>query len=201
MQNSTPIDSTAVSRLLNGTNLYLIGMMGSGKTTVGKVLAKRLGYQFFDTDAVIEKAAGQAITEIFATSGEDAFRELETNVLSQLSPYKNLAIATGGGIVLRRKNWSYLHHGVTVWLDVPVEHLYKRLKGSTNRPLLHDPDPLTKLRQILEQRQSLYVQADIRIPILHHENSDEVADRVLEALNQAIATKLAESPKPIGDKN
>lgn len=191
MQNSAPIDDN-LRHLLNGTNLYLIGMMGAGKTTVGRILANRLNYHFFDTDAVIEQAAGQSITDIFATSGEDAFRTLETHVLSQLAPYKKLAIATGGGIVLQRQNWSYLHHGVIIWLDVSVEQLYKRLKGSTNRPLLQDPDPQAKLRQILQQRQSLYAQADVCVAIAPHETSDEVANRVLEALSQAIEAKLTE---------
>jgi shikimate kinase len=192
MQNSPSTDGNPIRHRLNGTNLYLIGMMGSGKTTVGRILAKRLSYQFFDTDAVIEQATGQSITQIFATSGEDAFRPLETHVLSQLAPYKNLAIATGGGIVLQRQNWSYLHHGVVVWLDVPVEHLYKRLKGSTNRPLLQDADPQAKLRQILEQRRSLYAQADIHVAIGPHETAEEVANRVLEALSKAIEAKRTE---------
>jgi shikimate kinase len=192
MQNSTSTENTSISQLLNGTNLYLIGMMGAGKTTVGRILAKRLAYQFFDTDTVIEQAAGQSIPDIFAASGEEAFRTLETNVLSQLAPYKKLAIATGGGIVLRRQNWSYLHHGVIVWLDVPVEQLYKRLKGSTNRPLLHDPDPQAKLSRLLEQRRSLYAQADIRMAIAPHETSDDVANRILEAVGSAIEAKQIE---------
>jgi shikimate kinase (EC 2.7.1.71) len=102
--------------LLRGVNLYLVGMMGAGKTTVGRILAKKLKYHFFDTDAVIAQVANQSIADIFAEQGEEAFRELETQVLGQLSAYTNLIVATGGGIILRLTNWSYLHHGIVVWL-------------------------------------------------------------------------------------
>jgi shikimate kinase len=92
---------------LQGINIYLIGMMGAGKSSTGIQLAERLGYRFFDTDAVIEAAAGQTIPAIFEHQGEDAFRELETQVLAELSAYQRLVIATGGGIVTRPMNWSY----------------------------------------------------------------------------------------------
>ena len=91
-------------QLLQGVNLYLVGMMGAGKTTVGNLLAQRLGYSFLDTDNLISQAAGKSINEIFATEGEAVFRELETNVLSEVSSYKNLTIATGGGIVVSQFN-------------------------------------------------------------------------------------------------
>ena len=103
-----------MSNLLKGVNIYLIGMMGVGKTTVAQILAQRLGYRFFDTDTLLEQVAGRTINEIFASEGEAAFRELETKILAELSAYTKIAIATGGGIVLRQQNWSYLHHGLIV---------------------------------------------------------------------------------------
>jgi shikimate kinase len=165
-------------------------MMGSGKTTVGQILAQQLGYQFFDTDAVIEQAAGQSINEIFAQEGEAAFRQLETQVLSQLSAYTNLAIATGGGIVLEQMNWSYLRHGIVVWLDVPVEHLYDRLKADTTRPLLQSSDPLKTLEAILKQRQHLYQQADARVTVQPGETPEAIAERTLEAIRAVLRPEV-----------
>lgn len=171
-----------MNSLLKGVNLYLVGMMGAGKTTVGRLMATHLGYRFVDTDAVIEQLTGQSITQLFAGVGEVAFRQMESQVLAEVSAYTNLAIATGGGIVLRRENWSYLHHGLIVWLDVPAELLYARLQTDTSRPLLNDPDPLGKLRSLLEQRQPLYAQADLRVTVSGEETSVQLAKRVLEEI-------------------
>lgn len=172
--------------LLNGLNLYLIGMMGAGKSTVGKVLSKQLGYRFFDTDTVIEQAAAQSVNEIFATSGEPAFRELETQVLAELSAYAKLVIATGGGIVLRQMNWSHLRHGLVIWLNVPVNQLYDRLKADTTRPLLQGDHPEEKLRSILEQRQLLYAQADLCITVAAEESPEQLATRILEQIPSVL---------------
>lgn len=175
--------------MLKGVNLYLIGMMGSGKTTIGKLLAKKLGYYFFDTDDLIVKASGKSISEIFEKEGEDAFRELETQVLSEISAYKNLVIATGGGIVIRRKNWSYLHHGVILWLDVPVAELYHRLKEDNTRPLLQEPDPLEKLKTILQTRESLYQQADVRLTISKRETPEIIAQSAIREIEKNLKPK------------
>lgn len=175
-----------MSNLIKGLNLYLIGMMGSGKSTLGRIIAKKLGYQFFDTDELIVRVAGKSINEIFATEGETAFRDLETQVISEICAYKNLVVATGGGMVIRQKNWSYLRHGVIVWLDVPVEELYQRLKEDTNRPLLRDPDPLGKLTQILSDRQRMYAQADIQIQVSTPETPDNLAMRVLAEIPKVL---------------
>ncbi|WP_026082885.1 shikimate kinase [Mastigocladopsis repens] len=169
--------------LLQGVNLYLIGMMGAGKTTVGHLLAQHLSYGFVDTDTVIEKVAGdKPITKIFADDGEAVFRKLESKVLSQVCAFTKLVIATGGGIVVRRENWSYLHHGLIVWLDVPAEVLYRRLAEDTTRPLLQDADPQGKLRSLLEQRQPLYAQADLQITVSEEETPEQIAARVLEEI-------------------
>jgi len=106
-----------MNSLLQGINLYLVGMMGAGKTIVGKLLATQLDYRFVDTDAVIEKVTEQSITQLFARFERRSFGSWKVRCWHKLCT--NLAIATGGG-VLRRENWS-LHHGLVVWLDVPVE--------------------------------------------------------------------------------
>lgn len=174
------------SQLLKNVNLYLVGMMGAGKTTVGRVLAKELGYRFFDTDAVVEQVAGKSVAEIFADDGEDSFRQLETQVLSELSAYKKMAIATGGGIVMRPQNWSYLHHGIVVWLDVPIEQLYMRLRHDTSRPLLHTDNPRQKLQTLLSQRQPLYAQADLRVTTSPNDKPNQVATRILTELPKIL---------------
>ena len=94
------------AQLLKKTNLYLVGMMGAGKTTIGRKLANRLGYHFFDTDALIEQSTGQKVNELFAKEGEAGFREIETQVLAQISSHTNLVVATGGGIVTQQMKWS-----------------------------------------------------------------------------------------------
>ncbi len=177
--------------MLKGVNLYLIGMMGAGKTTIGRLLAQHLSYRFFDTDAVIEQAATQTITQIFAESGEAAFRQLETQVLAQLSPYTQLVIATGGGIVLKRENWSYLRHGVVVWLDVPIEQLHQRLQQDTSRPILQDQNAnlKEKLQALSDQRQSLYAQADLQITVMPDESPTQIAARVMDAIAQKCQEK------------
>lgn len=178
---------------LKGVNLYLIGMMGAGKTTVGRLLADQIGYRFFDTDALIEQVAGQSIPQLFAESGEAAFRQIETQVLANLSPYYRLAIATGGGIVLDRMNWSYLRHGLVIWLDAPLEVLYQRLQGDQTRPLLQDPNPRDRLHHLLEQRRPLYAQADVHITVTAADTPEQIVQHVLEA----IATTLRPEPDPL----
>lgn len=172
--------------LLKGVNLYLIGMMGAGKTTIGRLLAKQLNYRFFDTDAIVEQTTEKPVSALFAELGEDSFRQIETQVLGELSAYTKLVIATGGGIVLQPSNWSYLHHGLVVWLDVPLDELYTRIQGNTNRPLLQTPDPQRTLQQILEQRSPLYAQADVRVAVSAGEPPRRVAQRVLDEIRTAI---------------
>jgi shikimate kinase len=175
-----------MSNVLSGINLYLIGMMGCGKSTVGRLLATELGYQFFDTDALVEQVAGQSINEIFNREGEVGFRELETKVLAEFSAYTRLAIATGGGIVLHQQNWSYLQQGLIVWLDASVETLLSHLAGDNTRPLLQDADPAGKLQSLLEQRQSLYSQADLKIELTSRDTPEQVAARVIQAIPSAL---------------
>ncbi len=176
--------------LLRGVNLYLVGMMGVGKTTVGRILARELNYRFFDTDAVIAQVANESIADIFATQGEEAFRELETQVLGQLSAYTNLVVATGGGTILRLTNWSYLHYGIVVWLDVPVDQLCDRLREDTTRPLLRDGEIKSKLETLWQQRERFYAQADVRVSANIRETPDVVAARAIEQIPKVLKSKI-----------
>jgi shikimate kinase len=186
-----------VNDLLKGTNVFLIGMMGAGKTSVGKLLAGQLGYGFVDTDELIEKVAGKTINKIFADDGEDEFRQLEGKVLSELSAYTRLAIATGGGIVVRRFNWSYLHHGLIVWLDAPVEVLINRLQNDTTRPLLQNPNPAQALQKLLDQRRSLYAEADLHIPVNATDTPEAIASRIITEIPTVLkSAAIARSAVP-----
>ena len=129
----------ALAQRLAGLNVYLVGMMGAGKSAVGRPLAKALGYRFLDADTALEQAAGRSIASLFAEEGEASFRELETTVLDRMAAFHSLVVATGGGVVTRPVNWGHLRQGVVVWLDAPETILVRRLKAdSTPRPLLED---------------------------------------------------------------
>jgi shikimate kinase len=173
---------------LQGISIFLIGMMGTGKTTVGQVLAQHLSYRFFDSDDLIERVAQQSINEIFANQGEAYFREIESKVLAQLSAQTKSVIATGGGIVLSSKNWSYLHHGLIIWLDASVEILKKRLAQDTTRPLLQD-DLTFKLSSLSEKRRALYQQADLHIHLEENQTPAQITAKLIEQIPTVLKAK------------
>lgn len=176
------VASAELLQRLCGLNLYLVGMMGTGKSAVGRPLARALGYRFLDADTVLEQSAGRSIPRIFAEDGEESFRQLETAVLDQLAHWHSLVVATGGGVVTRPVNWGHLQQGVVIWLDAPEHVLLQRLRADpTPRPLLAEPDPSGRLRQLLEQRRPLYAQADLHVSQAN-ESPEVVASLVLEAL-------------------
>lgn len=142
-------------------------------------------YTFLDTDEIIEKAAGVTIPEIFASEGEDGFREVETQVLDSVYPYIRCVISTGGGIVCRMENWSKLHTGLVVWLDVAPEVIYDRIRG-TDRPLLQTEDPLQTLKTLLDARKDSYRNADVRIEVTADMDETTVADTVIRELHEFI---------------
>lgn len=144
---------------MNTNNISLIGFMGTGKTTIGKRLAKRLGYDFVDVDHYIEKAEGRAIREIFADQGEAYFRELETKALEEILEKENQVISTGGGIVMRKVNRNLLlSNSFVVALKATPRNLYFRLKESTTRPLLQGPHPERTIRHLMHERYPFYNQ-------------------------------------------
>lgn len=138
--------------------IALVGMPGGGKSTVGKHLARQLGIQFIDTDAVIEQRIGEPIRSFFDREGEAAFRDIETEVLASiLHTMREGVLATGGGIVLRDRNRELLHsHSTVLYLRSTPEDLFRRLRHDTTRPLLQVRDPLAKLRELHHQRDPLY---------------------------------------------
>ncbi|PNT61962.1 hypothetical protein BRADI_5g23460v3 [Brachypodium distachyon] len=159
---------------LNDRCVYLVGMMGSGKTTVGKIIAEVLGYSFFDSDKLVEQAVGiSSVAEIFQVHSEAFFRDNESEVLRDLSSMHRLVVATGGGAVIRPINWSYMRKGLTIWLDVPLDALARRIAavGTASRPLLHQESGDTyakayaKLTALLEKRMDSYANADARVSL------------------------------------
>ena len=178
MSDATP----SLKQRLSGRSLYLVGMMGSGKTSTGRPLAQQLGYGFVDADAVIEQAAGCSIPEIFERNGEAGFRTLESQVLNAISQRHSLVVATGGGVVTQQENWGLLHSGIVIWLDVVPEQLMQRLSAdSTIRPLLQTEDPEAALNALLNQRRPLYAEADLTV-VINDETPETVADGILQLL-------------------
>jgi len=167
---------------LEGLNLYLVGMMGSGKSTAGRHLAALLGYRFLDADQSIEQVAGRTIPAIFASEGEAGFRDLEAAVLNQIASWHSLVVATGGGVVTRPENWGQLRQGVVIWLDAPDALLLERLSADpTPRPLLQADDPAARLAALMAERRPLYAQADLHI-VQDGRSPEQVAAQILEAL-------------------
>ena len=178
MEEVTP----SIKQRLAGRSLYLIGMMGSGKSSTGRPLAQRLGYGFVDADAVIEQVAGCTIPEIFQRDGEQGFRSIETQVLSAISQRHSLVVATGGGMVIRSENWGMLHQGIVIWLDVEREQLLARLQADqTERPLLQQPDPAATIDALFNERRPLYAEADLTV-VIQNETPEQVADGILQLL-------------------
>jgi shikimate kinase len=145
-------------------NIALIGFMGSGKTSVGRALADLLGFRFVDTDELIESRAGKCITDIFKQDGEPAFRELEGRIVSELARLQGVVISTGGGLPTNPANLESLKtHALVVCLWAAPEKIFERVRHQSHRPLLNVPDPLARIRELLEVRTPFYKQADVLV--------------------------------------
>ena len=162
-------------------HLVLVGLMGSGKTTVARIAAERLGRQVIDSDAVIEQATGRTVREIFIEDGEDAFRSLETAaLLDALADPVPAVIAAAGGVVLREQNRVALKqaNARVVWLCARPEMLVERVTSGAHRPLLDD-DPEGTLQRMHDQREKLYREVADAIVLVDHRSPNEVAEAVL----------------------
>ena len=138
--------------------------MGTGKTSVGRRLATQLRMRYVDTDDIIERDSGRRISNIFEEDGEAAFRELESEAVRKVSKLYNYVISTGGGVVLREANMVALkRNGIVFCLTATAEEIYRRVQHQTHRPLLQTPDPLTKIKSMLEERHPYYVKADYMV--------------------------------------
>ncbi len=140
-------------------NLFLVGLMGAGKTTVGKQLAKQLGKTFYDADHVIEERTGVKVAVIFDLEGEAGFRKRETAVIEELTQLDNIVLATGGGAVLLPENRAALqNNGYVIYLRATVNDLWKRMRNDKQRPLLQNVDIHAKLEQLYQERHPIYTE-------------------------------------------
>ena len=163
--------------------IVLVGMMGAGKTAVGRALAARLNVPFLDSDHEIEAAANMSIPEIFARDGEPFFREKEHQVITRLLKEECGVLSTGGGAFLAARNRTVMSEsGVSVCLQADLEVLWKRVKGRDTRPLLRSPDPYKSLSDLYHARVPIYAQADLKVISDGQVSIDNMVDRVLEAL-------------------
>lgn len=183
-------------------NIILTGFMGTGKSTVGRRLAQRLGWKSIDTDEMIERQAGKTIAKIFEEDGETAFREIESQVARSLEQLEGYVIATGGGLVLRPENLAALERaGRVVLLDATAETIYERTKRHSHRPLLRGPDPLGNIRRLLEERRPAYGRIGLRVTTDRrgHENVVEQILAVVTADPGAalVRVELGERSYPI----
>ncbi len=164
-------------------NIYLVGFMGTGKTTVGRILAGKLGKDFVEMDEAIEKKEGRRIKDIFASEGEGYFRRLERELLKKISSQLDLVVSCGGGLVCDSANLKILKNtGHLFSLFASPSVIFERIKGSNNRPLLSVSDPLAEIKRLLNLREPYYRQAGIQIDT-DQINPQEVAGRILRLLD------------------
>jgi shikimate kinase len=167
--------------------IVLVGMMGVGKTTVGRRLAHRLDLPFRDADTEIEVAAGMPVADIFASYGEAAFRDGEQRVIARLLEAGPLVLATGGGAFMREETRRNIaRHGISVWLTADHATLMRRVRRRGHRPLLRTPNPEETMRRLMAEREPVYALADVSVTSCDGPH-DQVASRVLRALNTFLA--------------
>ena len=170
---------------LRGRSIFLIGMMGSGKSSTGPVLAEILKYKYVDLDVLIEKLTKKTIDKVFSEEGEEYFRDLETQCLQEIIKLPSVVVSTGGGVVLKKENWGILRQGIIVWLDINKEIVLNRLNSKDNiRPLLKG-NIERKYEEIFQTRKDIYAQADLRVKI-NNEGVKNVAEKILNALKKEI---------------
>lgn len=159
-------------------NIFLIGLMGAGKTTIGRQLANELGLEFFDSDHEIEKRTGVTITHIFDIEGEAGFRKRETAMLDELTDKKDIVLATGGGAIIKPENRQYLmSRGTTVYLYANLDTLLERTAKDRSRPLLQTDNPAEKLKALFQERDPLY---------------RETADIIIDTANDSVRLAVKE---------
>lgn len=176
-------EGTVHKGLILHKTIVFVGMMGAGKTAVGRTLAAYLGVVFRDSDHEIEEAADRSIAEIFARDGEPFFRRKESQVIERLLEGAPGVLSTGGGAFLSAENREMISRmGVSVWLDADIDLLWERVRHKDTRPLLRTADPKATLTQLYETRVPIYRQADVSVSSTPPTTLDQMARRVTETL-------------------
>jgi shikimate kinase len=168
-----------------GGNVFLVGMMGAGKTTLGKALAQKTGQAFVDTDRLLVERTGVPVATIFEFEGEEGFRRRESAILAEVAARSGCVVATGGGAVLAAENRELMRRsGTVVYLRARLEHLWERTRHDSTRPLLATPDPKGTLAALLAQRDPLYRQAAHIVIDTGSQSAASLVNRVLAALGE-----------------
>jgi len=179
---ATPRPEAAIVAALGGRSLVLVGMMGAGKSSIGRRLATRLDLDFVDADVEIEKAAGMSVSDIFATRGEQEFRAGEGRVIARLLESAPQVLATGGGAFMNADTRSAIAaKGISIWLKAEVDVLMRRIKRRHDRPLLRTDDPGATLRALVEERYPVYALADLTVQSREVPH-DKIVDEIVVAL-------------------
>jgi len=191
-ENDPPHESGAPPALTQ--TIVLVGLMGAGKSCIGRRLAQRLNVSFVDADTEIEQAAGCSIAEIFEKYGEAAFRDGERRVMSRLLEGPPTILAAGGGAFMDAETRQLIRqHAVSVWLRADLDTLASRTKGRGHRPLLNNGDPRETLAKLIEVRYPVYAEADITVDT-GVDNPNVTCARVVEALAGVVAVEEASAP-------
>ncbi|MGZ8300351.1 MAG: shikimate kinase [Rhodoplanes sp.] len=188
----TPLP-TALAAALGMRSIVLVGMMGAGKSSIGRRLAKKLDLPFVDADAEIELAAGMPITDIFEHHGEEYFRSGEARVIARLLEQGRRVLATGGGAFMNPATRDLIGaKGISVWLKAEPDVLLRRIRRRSDRPLLRTPDPEATLKRLIEERYPVYTEADVTIhsrDVPHEIIVDEIIGAVATRLGAAATTR------------
>jgi shikimate kinase len=181
--------AAALRTLLGARSIALVGMPGSGKSSIGRRLAPRLGLPFIDADAEIEKAAGMPISEIFAKHGESYFRDGEARVIARLLDDGPSVIATGGGALMNPNTRALVRErAIAVWLKAEIPVLMRRVRRKSDRPLLKGKDPEAALQKLLSEREPVYAEADIVVASREGPH-DVVVDAIVSELQQRLEAR------------
>ena len=183
-KSPAPLTSEPIPASIRDRSIVLVGLMGSGKSTIGRRLAQRLGMRFADADDEIERAAGMTISDIFARFGEAHFRDGERRVISRLLGEKPMVLATGGGAFVNEETRALiLQESLCIWLDADIPTLVERVGRRSHRPLLRNRDPGEVLRELAAVRNPIYAEAHLRVSSASTPH-DHTVRAILEALSK-----------------
>ncbi|MBN9006884.1 MAG: shikimate kinase [Rhizobiales bacterium] len=193
--NAGASPEAAIVAALGGRSLVLVGMMGAGKSSIGRRLATRLAMPFVDADTEIELAAGMSIPEIFEAHGEPHFRDGEARVIARLLGGAPIVLATGGGAVLREETRARIaERAISIWLKADADVILRRVKRRTDRPLLHTPDPAATIGRLIAEREPVYQLADITIASRDVPH-DRIVDECIDLLHRRLCRGATDEPQ------